>query len=118
VGLLGILPGERIASRPAAEPAASVPAVAPAPTPSAAAPGAATGEPTTLADLSAEERRQLPPLKISMHFWAPTPTERFAIVDGSRVGEGDRIGNAVVDAITADAVVLGWNGRRVHLPIR
>lgn len=78
----------------------------------------ATGEPIRLADLGAGERRRLPPLKISMHFWAPAPDRRFAIIDGARVGEGDRIGNAVVEAITADAVVIAWNGRRLRLPVR
>lgn len=91
-----------------------VPSTAPAPVTSA--PG--TTEPTRLADLSAGERRQLPPLKISMHFWAPAQARRFAIIDGNRVGEGDRIGDAVVEAITADAVVIAWQGQRVRLPIR
>lgn len=84
----------------------------------ARAPAPATAiEPIGLADLSVDERRQLPPLKISMHMYAPSSAQRFAIVDGKRVGEGDRIGNAVVEAITADAVVLAWNGRRLRVPI-
>ncbi len=74
--------------------------------------------PLALSDLSAAERRQLPPLKVSMHLWASTPAERFAIVDGARVGEGDRIGDAVVDSITRDGLVLAWNGRRLRLGIR
>ena len=71
-----------------------------------------------LADLTANERGQLPPLKMSMHMWGQNPAQRFAIIDGSRVGEGDRVGNAVVDEIDADGVVLSWNGLRVKLPVR
>jgi general secretion pathway protein B len=71
-----------------------------------------------LSDLSAEERKSLPPLKLSMHMWNPDPAKRFVILDGNRIGEGDRIGDAVVAAITTDGVELDWNGRRLQVPIR
>ena len=71
-----------------------------------------------LSNLSVEERKALPPLKLSMHMWNDDPTQRFVILDGNRLHEGDRIGDAVVTAITADGVVLDWNGRRLKLPIR
>ena len=74
--------------------------------------------PLRLADLSSEERRQLPALKLSMHMWAPDAAGRFAIIDGTRVNEGDRIGDAVVETIEADGVLLSWRGRRIRLPIR
>ena len=70
-----------------------------------------------LADLSAGEREQLPTLKISMHMWGPTPTQRFAIIDGARVGQGDRVGDAVVEEIGAGSVGLSWHGQRLALPI-
>lgn len=97
---------------PAATASASIP-----PTTTTTPAPATTREPVRLADLSADQRRQLPPLKISMHMWNPSPAQRFAIVDGKRVGEGDRIGDSVVEAITADAVVLAWNGQRLQVPI-
>jgi general secretion pathway protein B len=71
-----------------------------------------------LSDLSAAERKSLPPLKVSMHMWDSDAARRFVIVDGNRLVEGDRIGDAVVTAITADGVLLDWNGRRLKLPIR
>jgi len=71
-----------------------------------------------LSDLSAEERKQLPPLKLSMHMWNDAPAQRFVIIDGHRLTEGDRIGEAVLEAIRTDGVVLDWNGRRLKLPIR
>ena len=71
-----------------------------------------------MSDLAAAERRALPPLKLSMHLWNSDPARRFVILDGQRLGEGDRIGEAVVVAIQRDGVVLAWNGRRLRLPIR
>lgn len=120
-------PPPQPASRPApvavAPPQAEAPVkmpIAPAmpadsgPTAGAAAPGATL----RLADLSPAEREQLPALKISMHMWGPTPGQRFAIIDGARVGQGDRVGEAVVEEIVADGVVLSWHGRRLALPLR
>ena len=71
-----------------------------------------------LSDLSVAERQALPALKLSMHMWNDDPAQRFVILDGSRLREGDRIGDAVVTAITTDGVELDWNGRRLKLPIR
>ena len=71
-----------------------------------------------LSDLSVAERQALPALKLSMHMWNDDPAQRFVILDGNRLHEGDRIGDAVVTAITTDGVVLDWNGRRLKLPIR
>ncbi|MGH8084675.1 MAG: general secretion pathway protein GspB [Lysobacter sp.] len=114
----------------ATAPVAPAPVTVPAPRPNrpattpalnaAADPTATTGgDPALLrlSDLAAAERRALPPLQVSMHMWAPTSARRFAIIDGARVNEGDRLGDAVVDEITRDGVVLAWHGRRVHIPI-
>jgi general secretion pathway protein B len=87
------------------------------PAPSAPPPTAATGALLQLSDLSPEERKSLPPLKLSMHLWNPDPAKRFVIVDGNRVGEGGRVGDAVVAAITSDGLELDWNGRRLQVPI-
>lgn len=83
-------------------------------TPAFASPDA----PVKLSDLSAEDRAQLPTLKVSMHMWAPDAGSRFAIIDGARVNEGDRVGEAMVEAIQPDSVMLSWRGRQVRLPIR
>jgi general secretion pathway protein B len=72
-------------------------------------------ETIALSDLSVEERKALPPLKLSMHMWNDDPARRFVILDGNRLGEGDRVGNAVIVAITSDGAVLDWNGRRIRL---
>ncbi|MCI4569343.1 general secretion pathway protein GspB [Lysobacter sp. CFH 32150] len=90
----------------------------PLPAPPPPAPVASNDDLLQLADLSAEERKQLPPLKLSMHMWNDAPAQRFVIIDGHRLAEGDRIGNMVLEAIRTDGVVLDWNGRRFKLPIR
>ena len=69
-----------------------------------------------LADLPAETRAVLPPLKLSMHVWSQRPEGRFAIVDGQRVGEGSRVGAAVVQEIRRNGVVLDIDGRAYWLP--
>ena len=96
------------------------PAPAPAPptAPAVATPVTDANAPISLSDLSAAERQQLPPFKVSMHLWDSNPAQRFAIVDGARVGEGDRIGDAFVESISRDGLVLAWNGRRLRLGIR
>lgn len=106
-------PTTRPVPRPT-EPAAKPPV---ATAPDATATAVDKSAPLRLSDLAAAERRALPPLQVSMHMWAPTSPERFAIIDGARVNEGDRLGDAVVDEITRDGVVLAWRGRRVHIPI-
>lgn len=70
-----------------------------------------------LADLTPTERQALPALKLSMHMWSPDPAQRFAIVDGQRIVEGDRIGGAVVERIEPDGVVLAADGRLVRVPL-
>ncbi|MBW3551552.1 MAG: hypothetical protein KY442_12385, partial [Proteobacteria bacterium] len=55
-------------------------AAAPAPATVAAAP-LAQMPPMRLSDLPVSQREQLPPLRMSMHLWAPT--QRLAIIDGA-----------------------------------
>ena len=74
--------------------------------------------PVKLSDLSADDREQLPILKVSMHMWSPDAGNRFAIIDGTRVNEGDRVGEATIEAIRQDSIMLSWRGRQIRLPIR
>jgi len=77
----------------------------------------ASDRPLPLSDLAPDERKALPPLRLSMHLWNDDPSRRFVILDGTRLHEGDRIGDLVVTAINRDGVVLDWNGRKLGLPI-
>lgn len=109
---------------------AAPPPVAPTPAPAVAievdpagSPGtpldATPGAPPVLAlsELGAAERQALPPLKLSMHMWSADPARRFAIIDGHRVTEGDRVGTAVVERIEPAGVILAADGRRIRLPL-
>jgi general secretion pathway protein B len=100
--------------------AASMPSLPLPPPPAPADDGIAASDPgvMSLSDLAPESRKALPPLKLSMHMWNDNPAQRFVILDGNRLGEGDRIGQAIITAITRDGVVLDWNGRRLKLSIR
>jgi general secretion pathway protein B len=99
---------------------AQVASLEPPPTPASTNPPAfaSPDAPVKLADLSSEDRAQLPTLKVSMHMWSPDAASRFAIIDGTRVNEGDRVGEATIEAIQQDSVMLSWHGRQIRLPIR
>jgi general secretion pathway protein B len=69
-----------------------------------------------LSELTGDERSGLPALKLSMHVYADDPAQRFVIVDGRRLREGDSPAAGIaVEAIRRDGLVLSVNGRRVLL---
>ena len=88
------------------------------PPPSAPASQSASDRIVSLADLDPEVRKQLPPLKLSMHLWNETPSQRFVIVDGQRLKEGDVLGEIVVERIARDGAVLVWRGNRLKIELR
>ena len=100
---------------PAVESAPAPPPPQPAPT-STGTPGA-DDAPVPVATLPSAQRKALPPLRLSMHLWNEDPARRLAILDGQRVGEGDRVGDAVVAEISRQGVVLDWNGERILVPL-
>jgi general secretion pathway protein B len=74
--------------------------------------------PLALADLDPGTRKQLPPLKLSMHVWNDTPSQRFVILDGQRLREGDVLGEIVIERITRDGAMLSWRGTAMKLEWR
>ncbi|MBP6748923.1 MAG: general secretion pathway protein GspB [Xanthomonadaceae bacterium] len=74
--------------------------------------------PMALGDLDADTRKQLPPLKLSMHMWHDAPAQRFVILDGQRLREGDVIGDVVVQRITRDGATLSWRGTALKIEWR
>ena len=94
------------------------PARAEAPPPPVASPAPAFDPVERITDLGNDERKQLPPLKLSMHMWNDVATRRFVIIDGTRLTVGDRLGALVVADIVPDGVLLDWNGRALKLPLR
>lgn len=76
----------------------------------------ADGRPVALADLAPEQRRQLPPLRMSMHLWNEAPERRLLVLDGQRLRQGDVLGDVVVERIDRNGAVLAWRGGRILLP--
>jgi general secretion pathway protein B len=118
-------PGDTPANTGIAESTSAAPP-APATTPANPSPAAASSLPPApaaedeyvprLSELSGDERSGLPALKLSMHVYADDPTQRFVIVDGRRLREGDSPAAGIaVEAIRRDGLVLSVNGRRVLL---
>ncbi|TXI50055.1 MAG: hypothetical protein E6Q50_05700 [Lysobacter sp.] len=107
------------ASTPATTAPRDVAAVAPVvetPPPAFRSPG--NEAPMALSDLDTETRKQLPPLKLSMHMWHDVPMQRFVILDGRRLREGDLIGDVVVQRITRDGATLSWRGTALKVEWR
>ena len=73
---------------------------------------------TTISALSADQRKALPPLQLSMHMWDPDPAKRFVILDGERYAEGDSVGPMQIRRIDANGVLFDWQGRSIRLPLR
>lgn len=103
----------QVAAAPVPPPARAEP-----PAPAAPMPSPAFDRLERITDLGSDERKQLPPLKLSMHMWNDVATQRFVIIDGTRLTVGDRLGSLVVADIVPDGVLLDWNGRALKLPLR
>lgn len=103
-------------STAAAPPPASTPVSTPASVPAVPAPARARDMPR-IAELSPGMRQRLPPMKLSLHMWNEDPARRFAVVDGQRRIEGDRVGEATLAAIDREGLVLELDGQRIRVPL-
>ena len=118
-----------VVARAPAQPATPPPAIV-APTPASplptatvdprrppASPQALPPAPAASQDIASIDDTALPPVKLSMHMWDESPARRFVILDGQRMGEGDRNGEVAVLAIERDGVVIERNGQRARVPL-
>ena len=100
---------------PGPGPAVLTPVPLPAPAAQSTAPAPRT---VRLADLSAEQRRELPTLSMGGSVWSESALSRFVIVNGQVVREGDTAApGVVVDRIGPKAVLLRWRELRLEVPI-
>lgn len=59
----------------------------------------------------------LPPLAINVHSWGTTPAERYILLNGLRLMEGEFTPDGIkVEAITEEGAVLQARGQRFLLP--
>ncbi len=100
-----------------AVPPAPAPATPPATAPTTAAAAAAEPRPIPLGQLSAEQRRELPPMAIGGAIWSENAASRFIMVNGQVVHEGEAAGPGVtVERIGQKAAVLRWRDLRIEAP--
>ncbi|MBS0555975.1 MAG: general secretion pathway protein GspB [Proteobacteria bacterium] len=93
----------------AANPPATVPAAMPATLPKADVP--------SYYDLPFATRKALPPINLSMHVYTADPKQRFVMLDGARLAEGDTTtDNVTVREIRPDGVVFEFQGQRFFFP--
>jgi len=108
-------------------PAAVVgPADTPAPAPAAepvspSAPRRTTATDTTtlptIFEVRAEGQVAIPDLHVDIHVYSERPEDRFVFINMTRHREGSRLAEGpVVEEITADGVVLSYQGRTFLLP--
>lgn len=111
---------EAVAIAPAAGPPPAV-AVVPPPPPDRALPPAppapAASLPTPAPGVADIDDSGLPPVRLSMHMWDPSPARRFVILDGQRMAEGERRGDLAIVAIERDGVVIERDGRQARVPL-
>jgi general secretion pathway protein B len=59
----------------------------------------------------------LPDLRLSLHVYDADPSQRYMLLNGMRLREGDVMPDGLrVERITEDGAVMGWRGRRFLLP--
>lgn len=107
------------ASAPATAPAMA-PTIAPAIVP--AAPAARmrveASAPVPLAGLTADQRRELPPMALGGSIWSESAAQRFVIVNGQIVHEGEAAAPGVrVERILPRTLVVQWRELRIELPL-
>ena len=128
------LPGVAVASQPApVRPPRRVatPSTRAAAAQSSAAPAAASGSnparaplpsaplplPLPLADLTAAQRADMPPMAIGGAIYSDVAASRFLLVNGQVVREGERAAPGVtLERIGPNAAVLRWRELRIEVP--
>ncbi|HET7307808.1 MAG TPA: general secretion pathway protein GspB [Gammaproteobacteria bacterium] len=115
LGVTAQTAGATPAPAPQAVAAGTTAASSSAPKASAAAPGDAP----PLETLPQSVQHQLPELQMEIHVYAPDPAKRFVMINMHRYVEGDTLADGPkVVSITADGVVLRYQGQTFLLPVR
>ncbi len=119
-------PAPAVQPAPAPPPLPVVVTAPPAPAPPAPAPAPAVAAPPapvparvpTLAELSADQRRDLPPMALGGSIWSENAQSRFVIVNGQVVREGEPAAPGVtVERIAPKAVLMRFRDLRFEVPL-
>lgn len=116
-----VLPQVVSAPPPAVLPAprAEAPAAkASTPLPSAAPGAPAAPRPLAIAELSADQRRDLPAMVIGGSIWSDNVGNRFVIVNGQVVREGEAAAAGVtLERVGPKSATLRWRELRIEVPL-
>ena len=99
------------------EPAVVATPVAASPRPSPTPPREPTPPPSIPPPAPAPAATSMSGVKLSMHMWDASADKRFVILNGQRMGEGDRNGDVQVVAIERDGVVVERDGQQARVPL-
>lgn len=113
---LPVVPKPKPARKLAKKPASVVPAVSPAPA-SNPATTATTGDGIPLLQqMPLEFQHALPPLAVTIHVYAPDPSQRILFINNREYHQGGSIAGGIrVEEIVPDGVVLSYQGERFKL---
>lgn len=107
----------RQAATLAVAPASAAATTSTAPTSATSAPGATDGRPVPLAQLSPQQRAELPPMAIGGAIYSESPASRFILVNGQVVREGELAAPGVtLERIGPRSAVIRWRGQRIEIP--
>jgi general secretion pathway protein B len=101
---------KKIEPPPEAAPATGMKKPEPAP------PAASSSGMPAYYELPFSVRKDLPPLKLSMHVYAPEPAQRFIILNDSRMVEGNAQDDLALREIRPDGAVFEFKGQRFFYP--
>ncbi len=103
----------KVAAKPAAPAPLQTSAKPPTPPPARAEP-----QTLTLAQLSPEQRRELPPLVVGGSVWSDNAASRFVILNGQLLHEGESVApGTVVERIGPKTAWVRWRELRLELPL-
>lgn len=78
---------------------------------------APASEPVPVSSLTGEQRARFPALAFSTHVYADDADLRAVVVNGTRLQEGDRLGNLRLLEITENGVVFRFENRLVSVSV-
>jgi general secretion pathway protein B len=78
---------------------------------------APTAEPVPVSSLPGSQRQRFPDLEFSTHVYADDADLRAIVVNGTRLLEGDRLGNLRLHEITEEGAVFRFEDRLVSVSV-
>lgn len=70
-----------------------------------------------MAELTPDQRRELPPLVINGSVWSDSAASRFVILNGQVLREGDTVApGLVLEKLLPKSALLRWRGLGLELP--